>query len=255
MKKISILSIALLFLLSSCNGNILNKYGSYKDYNKYHIIGKDGESFKDVKSLDIDWVRGSINIYSSNKYQNISIFEKTNEIINDDFKCHLYQDGKTLRVKYSKSSISIPTAYSKTLDVYIPYSLSLSYLTINNVSSAITIENIDCKELDVDNVSGKVNIKSLTCTSIEYNGVSGNLNMNILDVTESVEISQVSGNTILAIPESTKGFGLEYESVSGDLNLEFECNKKEDEYIYNIKENCEIDFSSVSGNLTVAKTK
>ena len=79
--------------------------------------------------------------------------------------------------------------------------------------------------------------------------------MNILDVTESVEISQVSGNTILAIPENTKGFGLEYESVSGDLNLEFECNKKEDEYIYQEKDNCEIDFSSVSGNLTVAKSK
>ena len=80
MKKTSILAVGFLFLLGSCSGSILNKYGSYKDYNKYHIIGKDGESFIDVNSLDIDWVRGSINIYSSNKYQNISIFEKTNEI-------------------------------------------------------------------------------------------------------------------------------------------------------------------------------
>ena len=57
------------------------------------------------------------------------------------------------------------------------------------------------------------------------------------------------------MPEINLGFLVEFSSVLGKFNSDFECLKQDDEYVYLSEENLKIEFDSVNGNFTIVKRK
>ena len=255
MKKQATIVLPLLLSLVSCNTSLFNKYASYENASKYAPIEDIGNAYENVNTIDLDWVKGNINIYISKEYKWISVFEKTSDIIKDEFKCHLYQDRNTLNIKYCKSNISIPNEYAKTLEIYIPDTVDLSLININDVSSSITIDGIYCENLDIESVNGLTNLKNLHSKNIEFDGVNGDINIALSNYTKNLDINNVNGNSVISLPEINLGFLVEFSSVLGKFNSDFECLKQGDEYVYLSEENLKIEFDSVNGNFTIVKRK
>ena len=78
---------------------------------------------------------------------------------------------------------------------------------------------------------------------------------SLTSYTKEISIEQISGDTFLTLPSINDGFWLTYDSISGELLSDFETIVKGNEYTYgsSINTNLEIDFYSVSGDLSLLK--
>ena len=257
MKKTKFFACLLMLLpLTSCK--ILVKYGEYEDAYKYKVIDSNGETYNEsLKKIDVSWVKGDITITSTTQYSGVTIFEKTTEMFEQEFLCHLYRSEDFLNVKYCGSNLSMPTNLDKDLIIYVPMHITLNEITISSEKAAILISSINCNSLKINNVSGNVSVDKVNCEEIEYEGVSGSFTSVVTSQTNKIDIEQTSGSTILSLPGDIKGFEVDFSSVSGTLSTDFEMIKKEEDYYYGDVENkcLEIEFESISGGLYLTKHK
>lgn len=253
MKKVSkILLLFLLLPIASCS--LLNKYPTYKKATHYKSLPLIEGATKDyglicneyVNNLDIDFVSGEVTIESTTEYESIAIFETSEEKYKDKYVCHYYHEDDTYFLKYCKSNISIPNTCYKKLKVLIPETISLDSITINNVSSAISISNINVKDLSIKNVSGNVTLNKNQVKNISYGGVSGDLFATFMQITQKIDINLVSGNANIYLPSTTGGYSTTFEAVSGEFASDFADAKKYLDIDY-----LTINMKSVSGDLHI----
>lgn len=249
MKK-NILFLLTLFSLSSC-GVFADNYYFYDDANSYHVLEDVGEGYLGVNEINIDWISGNIDIYTSDLYKYITVFEKSDDKLDDKYKCHLYQKGDELNIKYCKAGATFLKSTTKKLSVYIPTSLLLNDVEINSVSAAVSIDGLNASELDIDNVSGSINAKNINANAISYQGVSGSLFLSISNLATDVSIEQVSGSSVVSLKEDHPGFAVDFESVSGTFSSTFTTEKQGEKYLYK-QPSLQIEFESVSGTLVLA---
>ena len=253
-KNIIFFSAFSLLLLTSCD--MLEKFPKYDDTRKYHVIDKNGETYNEtLKKIDISWVSGNVYISTTNTYKGVTIFEKAPEDYKEDYLCHVYRDKDFLNLKYCHSNISLTKNLKKDLFIYIPENVSIDELVIGNVSSNIEISSINCEEIEIENVSGNVKLNKVNAKDISYEGASASLVASLTSYTKEISIEQISGDTFLTLPSINDGFWLTYDSISGELLSDFETIVKGNKYTYgsSISTNLEIDFYSVSGDLSLLK--
>ena len=257
MKKISkTLCLLLILPLTSCQK--LDKFEAYDNAENYKVINKSGEIYNSsLKNIDISWVKGNINIIPTQEYNGVTIKEFTTEIFEDDYMCHVYRDADFLSVKYCASDVSIPNNVIKDLTIYVPEGITLGNISIEGVSNSINISSIYCETLTINNVSGKVNIDNVGASKIIYDGVSGNLSAVLNESTLEIDIDQVSGSSIVSLPENTKGFITTFNTTDGKFTSDFEVTSEEKKYVYDNGNRYQllINFDSVDGNLFVSKHK
>ena len=237
-KKNAIVFALLITLLSSCNKSLFTKYIDYDYASSYHVINKGGEQYKTVKNIDISWVKGKVNILKTTEYEYLTIIERLAESYSDKYLCHVYNDQENtkLMVKYCESGISIPSTYSKTLDIYIPDSMPMESINVYLSTSSLSINDITVKDLSVKNVSGTVNVTNITSNNLVYDGVSGALTVVLNKVVENIKINQTSGASILSFPNEIEGFNIEVNTVSGTFYSDFEAIQTENLYSYGEKD-------------------
>lgn len=246
----------MLFLLSlsiaSCG---LSTYSHYSFATKYHVLREEGEIFDkgDISLIDLDWIDGKIVFDTTEEFEYITIFEETKETYDEDYLCHLWRNSDVLNIKYAASGVSIPQKVEKALKVLIPTSYTLENLKLYSVSSFIEIHNVSINNIEINNVSGNVIINRCNVESLEYYGVSGNLKMRVPEIAKDIKIDQVSGSTLISIPDDTLGFEVDFYSVSGDVNLDFDVKIHNGSYIYGDPDNLSIEVDTVSGNLSVVR--
>ena len=196
MKKIKFFILTfLLFLVSSCT--ILNKTSRYPDASKYHVLPVDGEYYDDsVKVIDLSWLKGDVNIISSNEYQSITLYEQTSDNFSDKYLAHVWHDDKFLYVKYAMSNVSFPNRYQKSLTIYIPENLLLEQLIVDSASSNITISNVNFESINIKSISGSCQVSDTYTERLIYSSQSGNLSFKVGHETQYVAIDTKSGNSI-----------------------------------------------------------
>lgn len=255
-RKIIVFTL-LITLLSSCNKNLFTKYIDYDNASNYHVINKGGEQYQAVTNIDISWVKGKVNIIKSESYEYLTVIEKTNEAYSDKYLCHIYneQEISKLSIKYCESGISIPTTYSKNLEIHIPESMVMNSINVYLSTSSLNVSDVTVNELTVKNVSGTVNVTRITSNSVSYDGVSGALTIVSNEVIENIKINQVSGSSILSLPNEIEGFNVEVATLSGTFYSDFECIQTENLYSYGEKDKMNIEFNSTSGSISIVKTE
>ncbi len=95
-------------------------------------------------------------------------------------------------------------------------------LDLSGTSGDIRFEG-NAEKVTADSVSGKIGLVLGTAKSINANTTSGEIAVSCEDTaqTEKISADTISGNVSLVLPESG-GFTVDYETLSGDFESEFE---------------------------------
>jgi len=255
MKKIMSL-IFMLFIsvlsLTSCGFNLpFNNY-TYKNAEKY-VAGSG--SLQGVKSIDIDWISGSVNfivVYDVAEDTGLpsygSFYEKYDDDLTDEQILHYYNNNGNLSIKYCKSGTNSGNIHSKDLYIALMGEEVFKNIDINVISADVKINYLTCDDLDIEAVSGNVNIQNIKANSADINTVSGDVKVgNPSDVRidkyqkdeiESIEVECVSGSITL---QNLIFKEANLDSVSGDAKVDFY-----DSF------DCTMDIDTVSGDVKLA---
>ena len=226
-----------------------------------------------VRSLDVKLTNGDIHLcLSEDAAAPVEITGDTEEIQtvlrNDGVIC--VRQGNTASssflfhrgVRSSDIEIRIPrrcfTAISLITvngDIRIDDGLSCRTLRVQTVSGDLEAEAVQADKINVQTVSGDISFsgegQDITCTS-----VSGDLSLNLPEGGGRLKASSKSGDVELKCPED-RGFWLNYQTVSGDfasqLPLAGTMDKRKGKISYLGGGDCEIQLSSVSGDIEVMK--
>ena len=114
-----------------------------------------------LERIDLDWIDGNVTVVICQDAY-VSVTEKAPAELNEKTKVHwlVSEDGKTLSIKYRGSSSFWGTTKDKEKDLIlrIPEKLigQLQTLSINAVSSNVTVSDIIIDNIDVKTASGDV---------------------------------------------------------------------------------------------------
>ena len=261
------------FLVFAVNGNwdigsfSFNRSIKYANAENYSVGSF--ESDEKIDSVEINWQSGKVTVVA---YDGKTLKCTESESENDNRKMRwLIEDGK-LTVQFSKPNLwlGIGSNGKKELAVYIPRDfLPLTEVRVNNVSSDVSADSIECADLVIDNVSGELSVSNAECdmlcvdtvsgdvdaagsvATLEFETVSGNLKLNDGIMPSRVDFDSVSGNAILCMPEGD-GFAAKFDSVSGGFECDFPTVKNDGKYVFGDGSGI-YSFESVSGNITVKK--
>lgn len=252
-----------------------------------------GSNIKDQFKIDIEKTISNNGINKIN-VKSVSSDIKIIPIKTNDIKVHLYgsasseksspkleidteQDSLNIKINHNNSKIQLFNAnfYDLKLDVYIPEKYSDS-LKLSTVSGKIQVNNMNFDKFESDSVSGGLNLSKVSFNemkftttsgdanlkdihgSVNYHSVSGRLDAVISKYDSNITISTISGNSSVVFPNNAE-FELNFKTTSGDFHCDFPVTLQN-----NSKRNISgkvgsgksmISFSSVSGSLTVNKSK
>lgn len=232
----------------SFNDNFYNFF-DYKNVENYKN-GNGSVGYKGIEDIQVNWPTGKIQI-SAHKGNQIKFQESVNGKLVEDSNIIYAVEGSELTIQFKKDSFSgfFEEFDGKDLIISIPEKASIDEMNINGISSDINITSIKGNSLKVNAVSGNLEVIDTNFKDVELDGVSGDIKAEFLMIPESLDISSVSGNIKLSLPENP-GFNVEYKTVSGSFNSEFTLETKDKNHIYK-NGSADIEISTVSGNLDV----
>ena len=243
-------------------------FGSnYSSYN-----AGNGSTDKEIRNLDIDWASGEVHIIASESAEQISFEESYDG--NEDARLRWVVDGETLKIRFrARNSLISFGSLNKKLTVTIPASLAqhLDKVKIGTASAEVNVSGLQAEILDVDTASGRLELDGTygelsvdtasgsvtfagSCRKINIDTASGRIRLTPGDLWEDIDIDTASGNIELWLPESEKGFSVDYDKASGKFSCDFPVLLSGK--IYKIGEGAgRINVDSASGNLKIYKAE
>ena len=206
----------------------------------------------DITALDIDWISGEVEVLVTDASA-VSVTE---------------QDG-VLKVRYTEEGfLSLPNLPSKKLVVHLPREVAenLKEVRLSSVSADFDVEALTFDDdfrdeeiafvkadtVSVSTVSGKVELDG-SFRRVTGESTSGEIDLTLRSCPEKLELTTVSGNIELELPEDA-GFALDHSTVSGSLSSELRLNWKwNDLYTYGDSDSSEFTVSTTSGDLDIKK--
>lgn len=232
------------FIVGSGSSTTVFKYG---DFSKY-TAGSGSVAASKVRSIELDWVSGSIQIIEDN-VPDVRFEEICSSKLDSSNCMYWYLDGSTLRIKWCRSGISGTTLKSsKDLVIVVPKGTALDNLEANCTSAAIDVQT-NASDLKINSVSGSIVVFGSYGDSVRVNNVSGSVYLDYAHCPEKVTFDTVSGNATLAIPASS-GFTATLKSLSGKLFCDIPATVSSGTYIAGDGKSV-IKGESVSGNVTI----
>lgn len=226
-------------------------FSNYRYENSDKYTQASSGSSRNVSSLEIDWVSGLVEIVSYNGKE-IAFEEKsTNEISSNERMCY-WNDGDTLRIKYTSSGFFNLIDKHKTLTVYVPSNVKLNKLELDVVSADVSIFGLSTDDTEYDSVSGNLFADNFSCNFFEGESVSGEVSLIISSLTQprEIEIDTVSGDVNLSIPKDF-GYDISFDTVSGDITCKTESVSISKNRIKHGDASLNIDIDTVSGDLVI----
>ena len=236
-----------------------NKYGDVtlgesKDANHYTM---GGASFAnaDVTELTIDWVSGTVTIEAYDGSE-VVISETSEDALTDSTTMHYFleSDG-TLNIKFGIPGMksqgeNLP---DKNLLVRVPRTLRLDEVEMNGLGRSIQMDSVRCSTLEMNSVSRQISLNECEIKDIEVNSVSTNVEATFSKMPEDIELNNVSGSTVLYVPEDA-GFTLEYNGLVSNFFSELPVARRGKKKVIG-NGACAIECNSVSGELAIKVKK
>ena len=237
----------------------MNKYGDVtlgdsKDA-KYYVMGGATLAASDVSELNIDWVSGTVTIEAYDGTE-VAISETSEDALTDSTTMHYYleSDG-TLNIRFGIPGMksqgeNLP---DKNLLVRVPRTLRLDEVEMNGLGRSIHMDSVCCSTLEMNSVSRQITLYECEIDDIEVNSVSTNVQATFSIMPETVELNNVSGSTLLYVPEDA-GITLEYNGLISSFHSDLPvANKGKKKVIGNGA--CVIECNSVSGGIDIQVKK
>ncbi len=164
-----------------------------------------------IKSIDIGWACGKVEIKKSND-GSISVSEEGD---NDKYRMCWKIEGGKLSIRYSKNASLISANLpKKTLILALPDGFGLDRLDVKCASSSIDISEITAEKLNIDTASGKTYISDSNVTECDIDSASGGVEVTALKA-DSISVDTASGHTSFSDCECKT---LKADSASGGLS-------------------------------------
>ncbi len=265
MKKIMMVAVvligALIFLaviFAVLNATVLKgKWSLWIDY-RYddtdYEIGSGSVPSGRVERIDLDWIDGSVTVVSCEDAY-ISLTESAAEEIPEasQLRWHLDEDGKTLTVKYRKSSQFFgfgSAKKDKDLILRVPERLfGALEISIHVNSTKVRVDGIEGARLDFTSQTGELKVRGgrfeTVCAESEVGLISieadvterveltteeGNLELESTVCPARVKLENEEGDLILRLPADAS-FTLDFESEDGRLHSDFAYERQNGRYV------------------------
>lgn len=219
---VAVVVLAVFAINNYKNNSILEigKIAYYTNYNDSgYSVGSGEVDAADIKNITIDWVAGDVKIVEC-EGDKITLTEPEQE--NEDMRLRYHASGSNLTIKFCKPKAN-SKELNKELTVAIPKGTSLKAITVDIVSAPVSVTGISCSDFNADTVSGDITLDAAIV---------------------KIKADSVSGKLTLVLPEATESVNVDYDTVSGKLYNDFPQSNGSEK---------EIDFDSVSGDLTIKK--
>ena len=200
--------------------------------NEYTIDQTKSIEIESATKIWLDTVTADINVtsYSGNKIEAHLYGKYTSANGEIELETTTIGNIVNIKTKYPKSNV---TYTNLTLDILIP-SDYVGDLELDSVSGYITLDctNMDFYDVIIESVSGKRMLNTINADSLALNTISGDVKgsfpsgsvkvngvstkVNLTDLTQSVEVDTVSGNTSLTFDSIGE---VNVASISGDVTI------------------------------------
>lgn len=264
---------------------------SYSNEKSYHV-GQATVS-DNFNSIDIDWISGSVELLASST-ETVSIQESGQGSEEKDALRWKVENG-TLFIKYSAPrslfmkktpkkdlTLSLPKSLLSKLDrvgiesvsapISLPSELGAREINLESVSGGVETGILSADSLDIETVSGKIQCKgeisNLDLNSVsgridfagsareaDAESVSGEIDLNLEDDTKTLDLKTVSGDLTVAVSEKNSGVTVDFETVSGSFNSEFESYAKGKGHYVIGNGDIQLNAETVSGDLSIEKKR
>lgn len=272
--RIILLSLLILILASILIGVLLgHKYITSGEFTAFFgevegtVASEGSVSAEEVKSIDINWVSGSVTIVKAD-VTDISFQEDAG--LKEKDMMVWSQNGDKLVIHSSRTKVQIGTSKSKDLIVTIPMDYRFDDLTIGTVSANIKADSLIANDVTIQGVSGKctftgenafgsMNVETVsgdvtfngTLRDLVCEGVSANFRGHFTATPDSIDVDGVSGNIDITLPADA-GFTVELDTLNGGFNSDFSTTSSGDRYICG-DGHCSIEVDGVSGDINIRK--
>lgn len=212
---------------------------SYSHADKYKA-GDGRIDAEQVRSIEVNWIDGGVTVqpYDGDK---VRISETSDKRLKEEELLRFYNDEGTLKIQYKKAGRRFFSfggrSLNKRLVVEVPKSLAdnLDKLSVDTVSGNTKINGINAEEITLDSTSGDFELIQCRAADCSADSTSGTFEADDFEVENELEANTTSGS--LRMKGSVAK--LEFDTVSGDLNVESEvCPEK-------------VVTDSVSGDVTL----
>ena len=219
-----------------------------------------------IRRVEIDWLGGCVRIVPVNDAQTISFSEMAYQDTAEEQRLSYTVDGDTLKIDFCRGGHVLSSLPEKLLLVCLPSALALEELEVSTTGAQVDVSDVNTRSAKIDTVSGgvqlggtadEVGIDSVSggatvtadCGKLDFSAVSGGLTARLQRICE-VEADTTSGDVALSLPAAEYGFTLDYDTVSGKLELGFNADGGDGRWTYGSGVN-RLEISTVSGSLTV----
>lgn len=229
-----------------------NSTFSYTDSERY-TAGNAELPAEALESLSISWLAGTVTVEAWDG-DTISIMETETE--EERKQVHwLLEDGK-LDINYCAAGTQ-DTLPRKELTVKLPRDLAenLRRLSISGISQDAVVTDLTVFQVYVNSTSGNLKFTGST-EHMDLDTTSGEFELDLAKTPDDLSFDSVSGSLTMAIPAG-RCFEVDWETVSGKFDCDFEGKRSDDEWLFNAEENYyirgEFDFETVSGDVSIKK--
>ena len=186
-----------------------------------------------IRRLDISWLSGGVSVQAVGQTSQITVQEDATAELAEDEKLVCTVDGDTLRIRFMSDANRDGFEGEKFLTVSLPWELvkNAHFEEIDiETTSAYAYASADAQKIELSTLSGDARVMGASCPG--------------------VEIDTTSGDVSLSLPAVEYGFTLDYDTVSGKLELGFNADGGDGHWTYGSGVN-RLEISTVSGSLTV----
>lgn len=179
--------------------------------------GANSADASSISKISVEWGSGNINV---SYYDGTEIQYDDGLDANDDCALVSRIENGELKIYFQRNGIS-NIKEQKDLQINIPNSMTLREFDIECGSGNITVNGISASSIELHSASGDINATG-AFTSIDVETNSGNAQVtNTSETINKIDANSTSGNITITIPQSLKGFYMEYETVSGSISNDF----------------------------------
>ena len=229
----------------------------------------DGPINGNVKRLKLHWISGTVQITPWDGDH--VVLEETGTERSEELLRWRLSDG-VLDVQYCE-----PGTYqdlpAKDLTVMIPTDPAGSVrVMVETISADCEVTETELRSLDFESTSGNLDAEGSfgefsagtvsgeitflgQTVDAEVETTSGDVDLTFTETPDELTVESVSGDLTLSL-DGGRGFRMEYETVSGDLNGNFPLERRDDVYLYlpeGGKATAEFDVETVSGDVNLQR--
>ena len=210
------------FSVGLSNALSIGSTGSlHYDQKDYTVLRGGEESFsaKEIKTLRIDWLSGSVSVERWDG-KDVIVREKAKEKLSED-ECLRYKlsGGKLTILPCANEVRNLP---EKQLTVLVPQSLVLEDLDVDSASASVRALGIEIRDkLTLSAASGSLSLEDCRCAVLSLNSASGSQSVLRTSVSGDVKADAASGSFTAELLDCD---ALTVKSASGSQKLsEIEC--------------------------------